>query len=391
MTDFSENVKRLRKRNNLSQIELAEKLFITPQAVSKWERGISEPELNFLCKLAKIFNTTTDELLGLHHPDEPECFMIGVDGGGTKTEFVLFSAQGEIVSRLSLGGSNPNMYGLDAAFSVLKKGINSFVIPAKRYIEGIYCGIAGCGSGDNAERLSEMLKATYPDTNILVTSDIENVVGSVSDVSDCIAVICGTGNIVYAKEKKKYHRYGGWGYLFDDAGSGYTIGRDALCAVLSEKDGTGDKTILTKMIEKKLGGNLWEKINVVYSKGAEYIALFSADVFEAYEKNDKVAMKILDRNFSKIAELINHAYEKHGSCNTAILLGGITKNKEVMKHFLETKVNRDIKLIFPDMPQIYGACRNCSNIFSEMGEGFEENFRTYYFQIMKGENADVKN
>lgn len=391
MTDFSENVKKFRRKNNLSQAELAEKLYLTPQAVSKWERGISEPDLKFLCKLSQVFNITTDELLGLYHPDTPEHFMIGIDGGGTKTEFILFSADGKIISRMVLGGTNPNVYGVESAFFVLKKGIDSFIISENRYIDGIYGGIAGCGSGDNAARLTGMLEKTYPNTYITITSDIENVVGSVSNVSDCIAVICGTGNIVYAKKNNVYHRFGGWGYLLDEAGSGYTIGRDALCAVLAERDGIGEKTILAEIIERKLGAKLWEKINVIYSKGSEYIASFSEDVFEAYNKKDKAAEKILDKNFSKIAYLINCAYQKHNGCDTVILSGGITKNKEIMKAFLEDKIDSEIKMIFPDMPQIYGACRNCCNSFSKMEESFEENFKRDYFQILKGENRNVKN
>ena len=88
MTVFSDNIKSLRKKNKMSQAELAERLYLTPQAISKWECGLSEPELGFLCELAKVFCVTTDELLGISDKPSDE-LMIGIDGGGTKTEFVL--------------------------------------------------------------------------------------------------------------------------------------------------------------------------------------------------------------------------------------------------------------------------------------------------------------
>lgn len=390
MTVFSDNIKFFRKKNNMSQVELAEKLYLTPQAISKWECGISEPDLKFLCKLAKVFNVTTDELLGISGKMSDE-LMIGIDGGGTKTEFILFSQAGEIMGHKILGGSNPNMYGIENAFSMLKKGIDSFLLSHAGNISGIYGGIAGCGSGDNAEKLIRKLKKEYENINIKVTSDIENVIGSVENITDCIAVICGTGSIVYAKRNEEYHRLGGWGYLFDEAGSGFTIGRDAICASLAEKDGTGEKTILTELIEEKLEGKVWDKINVIYSKGSEYIASFSGEVFAAYSKQDKVAEKILDRNFSRVAELINHSYRKYKCDGNVILSGGITKSREIVGRFLESKVDSGISLIFPDMPQIYGACRNCLNTFSKMEDDFGVNFRNGYLKTVKVGKNNAKN
>lgn len=389
MTVFSDNIKSLRKKNKMSQTELAEKLYLTPQAISKWECGISEPELKFLCELAKVFNVTTDEILGVSNQMSDE-LMIGIDGGGTKTEFVLFNATGKIMGHKLFGGSNPNVYGIEKSFSIIKKGIDVFLRFGIGNVKGIYGGIAGCGSGDNAEKITGMLENEYPEMKVKITSDIENVVGSVADVSDCIAVICGTGSIVYAKNGEEYHRLGGWGYLFDEAGSGFTMGRDAICAALAEKDGIGEKTVITKLLQKKLGGEVWEKINVIYSKGTEYIASFSEIVFEAYSKKDKVAEKILERNFSKVAYLINHAYKEYNCDGKVVLSGGITKNKDIVEKFLKNKVDSEIELIFPDMPQVYGACRMCCSAFSNMENDFEENFKTDYVSMVINDEKSLK-
>ena len=53
----------LRKTHNLSQEELASKLGVSRQAVSKWERSESSPDTDNLIELAKIYNLTPDELL----------------------------------------------------------------------------------------------------------------------------------------------------------------------------------------------------------------------------------------------------------------------------------------------------------------------------------------
>ena len=53
-----------RKRLGLTQEELAEKLDVSAAAISKWERGVSTPELSMVCKMADCFGISVDELLG---------------------------------------------------------------------------------------------------------------------------------------------------------------------------------------------------------------------------------------------------------------------------------------------------------------------------------------
>ena len=60
-----------RKRLNMTQTELGEKLNVTAQAVSKWENGISEPDLSSVQRLCRIFGISVDELLGGVDEGEP--------------------------------------------------------------------------------------------------------------------------------------------------------------------------------------------------------------------------------------------------------------------------------------------------------------------------------
>ena len=60
---LSENLKRIRKDNNLSQEQLAEKLGVSRQAVSKWESGQSYPEMDKVLLICKLFNYNLDELM----------------------------------------------------------------------------------------------------------------------------------------------------------------------------------------------------------------------------------------------------------------------------------------------------------------------------------------
>lgn len=65
MLEFmSKSIIAQRKKRGLTQEEFAEKLGVSSAAVSKWERGISTPELNMVCKIADCFEISVDELLG---------------------------------------------------------------------------------------------------------------------------------------------------------------------------------------------------------------------------------------------------------------------------------------------------------------------------------------
>ena len=65
MLYLHENLKRYRMLKSLTQEDVAEYLNVTPQSVSKWERGESYPDITFLPALANIFETSIDTLIGM--------------------------------------------------------------------------------------------------------------------------------------------------------------------------------------------------------------------------------------------------------------------------------------------------------------------------------------
>lgn len=67
---LGENLQRLRKEKGLSQEDVAQKLFVSRQSVSKWENSAAEPGVENLKALAKLYGVTLDELMG-EKPSEP--------------------------------------------------------------------------------------------------------------------------------------------------------------------------------------------------------------------------------------------------------------------------------------------------------------------------------
>ncbi len=92
---FGQRLQRLRKERNLTQEEVAEKIGITPQGISKWENNLSSPDINILLNLADILGVSVEELLGkekektevLQDYDYKKAILkIVVDGDGDKVK-----------------------------------------------------------------------------------------------------------------------------------------------------------------------------------------------------------------------------------------------------------------------------------------------------------------
>ena len=77
---LGENLKRLRRERGLSQDEVAQKLFLSRQSVSKWENGQAEPGVENLKALAKLYGVTVDALVGAEELLEKETPPVPADG-----------------------------------------------------------------------------------------------------------------------------------------------------------------------------------------------------------------------------------------------------------------------------------------------------------------------
>ncbi len=337
------------------------------------------------------FINTTECLKGellkndpLHHRK-----FIAIDGGGTKTEFVSFDENGHIVQHLLRGSTNPNVIGAEGAKENLVSGLSELLSDTQA--SGIFAGIAGSLTHGNNELLTDAIATRVGDIPVFVNSDIINVIHSVPGVNKCIAVICGTGSSAFAWDGEKLTRYGGWGYLFDGAGSGYDIGCDILRECFALNDGFGEPSLVTMLAEEKLGGRAIDRLNEFYSGQRDFIASFAPYAFKAYRQGDKVAKKIIKRNMEHIAFLIESANGcgfNDENCDV-IISGGLTKDSDIITVCLKDILDDKYNFIFPDLPQIYGAvvatlkfCHEDAAVI-DMDE-FHKVFADDYNKIRKG-------
>jgi N-acetylglucosamine kinase-like BadF-type ATPase len=152
-------------------------------------------------------------------------------------------------------------------------------------------------------RLLPWLRQALPARHHLLTTDAAITLRAALARAPGVVVISGTGSIALAQnERGRPERAGGWGATFDDAGSGYDLGRKAIAAALRAADGRGPHTQLTRKICQALGLN---DISQVVSKplSVPAIAALFPVVREAARRGDAVARRLCDEAGAELGAL----------------------------------------------------------------------------------------
>jgi transcriptional regulator with XRE-family HTH domain len=135
--NLSEKIQNLRKEKQLSQEELAEKLDISRQSVSKWESGLAMPEIDKLIMLSEIFGVTTDYLLKDGEPLRKDDDIINT--ADTKEEIKILARNARYLSVCTYSG----LLGLLGQFLLFYFSLPLYKPYNPRFI-GFIAGTVGC-------------------------------------------------------------------------------------------------------------------------------------------------------------------------------------------------------------------------------------------------------
>ncbi len=282
-------------------------------------------------------------------------YLLGIDGGGTKTEFLLTDLNRKEIRRLILGASNPVSAGIENTYEVLNKGIEEICDGFRISETSVYAGIAGAKSGDNQQLINAFLsKFGFASCNC--GSDVDLALEVALKGESGVAVIMGTGIVAFARSGEKLHRSGGRGYMIDKGGSGFHFGSDALNSAFEFIDGRGGSETILKLIEEKIGKSLESLFTEIYGGDASFVASFAPVVFDAFRLGDSIASEIIDRNVYEAAKIINGARKSINRNDKKIVIcGGLCKEKETLYPYLTKYIEGDFLLEFLDEPIVSGA------------------------------------
>lgn len=270
-------------------------------------------------------------------------YVIGVDGGGTKTEASAYDSNGKVMITTIKGFANllnNKEIALNNIVNSIKEIVDKF---GKSELSGVYLGIAGAEVGENAKIISDNIKRELKIDSV-VMNDAEMALKAMLKGKDGILTIAGTGSVAFGIHNNVTSRCGGWGNLLGDEGSGYCIAIDAIKRMIFEEEYSISQSELTKNIMRNLKINSVSEItNFVYSSTKDEIASLTPIVADLSEAGDEVARKILISEGMKIAKTVENLYKKlqFESCSIA-LAGSVLRKVKVLSKTFEDYLRANI-------------------------------------------------
>ncbi|EKQ56514.1 MULTISPECIES: BadF/BadG/BcrA/BcrD ATPase family protein [unclassified Clostridium] len=263
-------------------------------------------------------------------------YIIGVDGGGTKTEATAYDSDGKVI-KTSIKGFANLLNNKENALENIVTAIKEIIDELENHeLYGAYLGIAGSEVGDNAEIIKETLKNRLGISSV-VMHDSEIALKAMLKGKDGILVIAGTGSVAFGVNNNLTARCGGWGSLLGDEGSGYKIAIDAIRRMIFEEENDLNQSELSKKIMDKLQINSVNEVTkFVYSSTKDEIASLAEIVAKLGEAGNEVAYRILIDEGIELAKTVSNVYRKLGfkSCSIA-LVGSVIKRAKIVRKAFE--------------------------------------------------------
>src|SRR2546429_4779288 len=149
-------------------------------------------------------------------------YVLGFDGGGTKTDSVLMDETGVILARARSGSSNPTTFGVEASLTALSAAAREALRAAERSEQDIAYLVAGVsGAGEPAMHLAVQsgLQPRFPNAKICITSDLVLSLAATGEIPS-VVVIAGTGSAGLGRTEpaELAGARGGWAVVWGPGG-----------------------------------------------------------------------------------------------------------------------------------------------------------------------------
>lgn len=302
-------------------------------------------------------------------------YVIGIDGGGTKTAVAIASNQGELIEQFHVGAINYNggdAETIAASFQEMFDRIKA-CCGSLGDIQQIVIGAAGISNPEVSMRLEQNVRKQGYEGAIWITGDQETALYGAQNAMQGIILIAGTGSICFGVNGSgEKHRSGGFGHLIDDEGSGYSIGRQLLSALVQAEDGRLKHSIIPAMVYEQLGlKTVQEIIGFVYSKETtkKDIAALAPIMTAACEQGDEQALLIAKRSADSLHELLAPVIDKLGLHHSPIAMAGsVLQKSPFVQKALESKLQEtypNTRLMLPIKDAAYGAVLMACKLINE--------------------------
>jgi N-acetylglucosamine kinase-like BadF-type ATPase len=237
---------------------------------------------------------------------------LGIDGGGSKTAFLLIDERGHVLARHAEGAAYYPQVGVPAVRTLLQRGIATVLDRGEEKADALSFAFLGLPSyGEDSDllpRLNALPEGLLPAARYACGNDVVCGWAGALAGSDGINIVAGTGSIAYGEYRGKRARAGGWGELFSDEGSAYWISREGLSVFSQMSDGRLPRTSFYALVRKHfaLSSDL-DLCARIYGDGSASrtdLASLAPLVTEAATAGDVAAQTILANAARELTSLV---------------------------------------------------------------------------------------
>jgi N-acetylglucosamine kinase len=268
-------------------------------------------------------------------------YVLGFDGGGTKTDCVLMEETGVILACDRSGPSNPSRVPLDSAYDALVEAMDKAIESAGKSaadVASVGGAIAGAGLAMALQEFHRRLQVKFPNATIFVETDLSMALSATGE-SPSLVIIAGTGSAVIGRDASgALARDGGLGPVLGDPGSAYDIGRKAMILCLSQYR-PEENSYLGNEILGALKGNWIELQARIRANPDGVLPKIFPIVAKAANKGDESARGLLRSAAEELAGFVEHVVERLHLQNESFFLaktGGVfNRSAHLDDHFDE--------------------------------------------------------
>jgi N-acetylglucosamine kinase-like BadF-type ATPase len=293
--------------------------------------------------------------------------VIGIDGGGTKTQVALLRLNGELASHDETGPSNYHNVGVKQARRTLEeacmKVIRKAGIDAKD-VEIVVASLAGLDCSLDYKAMEEAVEG-FPIGRIMLVHDSMAALYATNAGKESAIIIAGTGSATAGiNSRGEYARAGGWGYILGDEGSGFYLAKRGIVAALLEYEERGARTMITSLLLKKFNAKTPDEIIWhIYTggMGVTEFAKLAPIVTEAALNGDEVAVRIMQDAGRELANTVSGVIKRLKMEDDEFpigLIGGVFKAGRLVTGPLEEAVHTvapKAYLTAPRFPPVAGS------------------------------------
>lgn len=311
-------------------------------------------------------------------------YILGVDGGGSKTDILLCDETG---SKLAFMEGGPTNYeGLENGVLLLQEELNTIIrkVLTRNYLSTSDIAAAVFGlSGIDSETQNWAVSAVISNAgfkNFYLYNDAFLGIFAGTESGSGICSVNGTGCAAAGIDKTgRQLQVGGLGYITSDYGGGYYLSIETIAAVYRELFRNGEKTLLTELIFKEFGVN--DKQNFVNKfQDSGFLSVSNMKkitqlLYTAKNETDSSALKIIARMNTEIAGSINgilSELEFERTCPLDIILSGSvhtmirdSESFDFLREHIDPSGYFDIRLNYLDRKPVEGAVRKAMQVLLE--------------------------